>query len=193
MEFIEVETKYNAKKIKLSDFKAINDYSLGLFYGHPRFRQVASYDHYFHKNGKHPMRHREGPDPQLTVKARTSKFNNFVRREANVDLLPNTDQKSVIAALADILGLKDKFSIFKDSQIYFYNGFNTVFYTVYTDDTRSHLLGYYVEIEMDEKYPWDSEEQAWGLLKEIEKKLKPLGISPQKRIKKSLFDLYRNV
>jgi adenylate cyclase class IV len=188
MRFTEIETKYSAKKIALAQFQKVCR-SWGGVIGTSR---PESYDHYFHNKGPAQVRHREcGRDPQLTVKAKMKKGNNFRRREANVHLAPGVDNRGVIEEMASILNLNRKFSIFKESHIIWFEKFNTVYYIVYSDSSKKKELGRFIEIEMSEDYAWSSEEEAWQLLIKIEKRMAPLGIKAKKRIKKSLYEMYR--
>ncbi len=191
VEFIEIETKYNAKDISLFDFRVANLTVLGPAYNTPKHATIGSYDHYAHSDGPEQLRHRDGPDPQLTAKAKTSETNNFRRREANVHLAPGVDQTATVNELCSILGLTKRFSLYKDSEIFWYDRFNTVYYVIYEDATKTKELARYIEIEMSETHPWESEEQAWQELQAIERHLSTIGITPQRRVRKSLFELFR--
>jgi adenylate cyclase class IV len=188
MRYKEIETKHSAKKINLEDFEKVCK-SWGSVTGMSR---PESYDHYYHRGGPGNLRHREcDKDPQLTAKEKTQSDDNFCRREANVHLAPGVDQRETIEELASILKFDRKFSIFKVSHIVWYEKFNTVYYIVYKDSSKKKELGRFIEVEMSEEYDWNSKREAWELLKKIEKKLSPLGISAKTRIKKSLYEMYR--
>jgi hypothetical protein len=63
-----------------------------------------------------------------------------------------------------------------------------VYYVVYDQDLVEQ--GRFIEIEMDEKFEWPSDEQAWNELIQHENKLSKLGILPQARVKRSLFEMF---
>lgn len=73
--------------------------------------------------------------------------------------------------------------------VYNFDRYNFVYYVCYTPDLKE--LGRFVEVEMSEDRPRESEDQAWNLLREIEAALRPLGITPQHRVRKSLFEQFR--
>ena len=51
---------------------------------------------------------------------------------------------------------------------------------------------HFIEIELNESTIYNhTEEEAWTLLMKYEKMLEPLGIHAQKRLRKSLFEMYR--
>lgn len=183
VKFSEVETKYDASKIDLGRF-----IESCLVLGEPRRQDISSYDHYY-TGGDKTMRHREGFPPELTMKHKTAQNNNYRRVEVNVKL-GDEPQNEAVKQLCSMLSLTHNFSIYKDSKIFWFPKFNTVYYTVYSDHTRSKELGRFIEIEMDEHYAWKDTNEAWELLLIIEKQLASLGIRPQSRIKKSLFEMY---
>lgn len=182
VKFLEVETKYDAKAISLFAFKTacIAEDPSGKC-------TVESYDHYYTK-GRRAIRHRAGTRPELTVKRKLASRNNFSRVEVNLSL--KGVQDDTVKALCSELGYKHNFSIYKHSTIYWYKGYNTVFYTVYSDHTKSKELGRFIEIEMDEHYPWKTKQEPWTELKAIEKKFSALGLCPRTRLKKSLFEMF---
>jgi hypothetical protein len=49
----------------------------------------------------------------------------------------------------------------------------------------------FIEIEAKEDYKWASEEEAWNEVVKYEKMFEPLGITPQNRVKRSLFELFK--
>jgi adenylate cyclase class IV len=68
-----------------------------------------------------------------------------------------------------------------------------VSYTV-ADITDGDLRSedHFVEIEVsEEQIHTMNEGQAWAILTKYEKALEPLGITPQKRLKRSLYEMYK--
>jgi adenylate cyclase class IV len=185
MRYMEIETKYRADTISLSSFLKFCESRSPL-----RVVNAAGYDH-FYESLKVPgsfCRHRIGLDTnQLTFKRKTSDSNNFIRTEHNLDLSGAVREQ--VAALCKEFGYEHNFSLYKNCFVYGYENYTLVYYIVYDEDL--HELGRFVEIEMKEDYPWESEQQAWDQLLVFEKLCKPLGISPQSRVKRSLFELYR--
>lgn len=181
----EVETKYDAENIDLSKFS-----STCRQLKPKKTIRVSSYDHYYTSNKK-SLRYREGARPQITMKKKLSKGNNFKRVEVNLDISKHTP-KSTVDKLFEMLGYKPNFTIFKDSTIYDYGLFNTVYYIVYTNENRKKELGRFIEIEMSEEHPWCGVKEAWELLQKVEKDFKDLGLTPTTRLSKSLFEMYKN-
>lgn len=184
IQFKEIELKYRADDIALTDFI--------------RFAQdrkpesslfVCGYDHFYSDGSDSFMRHRIGQDfNQLTFKSKTVSKNNFIRNETNV-MLGKDVTKEEAADLCEKLGYKLNVSIFKTVFVYVYNRYVLSYYVVCSPDLKE--LGRYVEIEMSEDYPWETEEMAWNELVKLEQEAKCLGITPQARMKKSLFEQFR--
>lgn len=183
--YLEIETKYRADSLSLTDFV-----EFCASRNPERVVNASGFD-YFYESSKDPgafCRHRIGLDSnQLTFKRKLADNNNYIRTEHNLDLRgANREQ---VAALCQEFGYSHNFSLYKNCFVYAYENYTLVFYIVYDEDL--HELGRFIEIEMKEDYPWESEEQAWSQLLVFEKLLKPLGISPQARVKRSLFELYK--
>lgn len=185
MKFVEVETKYRADNIPLKDFKVFCQDKT------PNKHIFASgYDDFYQNNKDKDAfcRHRRGTDlNQLTFKRKTADGNNFVRVEHNLDL--NGVSADQIRALCGEFGYEPNMTIFKTCYVYTYEWYTLVYYIVYDDDMKE--LGRFIEIEMKEDYAWQTEQAAWDELLVLEKLCKPLGISAQSRVKRSLFELYR--
>ena len=183
---VEIEFKYNASEIDLPAFVALcTKLSPKNFIG------ASGWD-YFYENVKDPTafgRLRVGPDSnQLTFKRKLADKNNFVRTEHNIDLA-NHVTKDQIEALVSEFGYKYNTQLFKNCHIYQFDRHIFVYYIVY--DAAMKELGRYVEIEMSEEHPWENDQQALDALVELEKAMKPLGISPQSRIKRSLWEMFK--
>lgn len=186
MNFVEIETKYNASNISFEVFEKFCKSRL------PESNLFASgYDHFYDKasDSSSFCRHRVGPDSnQLTFKRKTTTSNNFVRTEHNIDLAPGVSKEQV-EALCSEFGYKYNTSIFKTCFVYKYIWYVLSYYICYDLDMVER--GRFVEIEMREDHKWANEDEAWSSLVVLEKLCKSLGLTPKSRIRKSLFELYR--
>ena len=197
MEFHEIEYKYNSEEINRVEFntflKGFGPFKKDLTLEINPVNGKDSIDHYC-SNGERFMRWREGQDSngnktwELTSKSRLSKLNNNKRKEVNIPL--NTKDMTLEKAIefSEMHGCKYDFSIKKEVQIYWTGKAVFSHYTTY--DLTGKRLNCFVEIEADEKFKWESEEQAFTEINDWEKKFAPLGLTPQHRIKKSLFEFY---
>lgn len=180
----ELEFKYSADKVSLSDFRKICEKE-----SH-KFLIASGYD-YFYENVSDPTsfcRHRVGPDSnQLTFKKKTTEKNNYLRDEDNLDLNAKMSLEQV-SSLCDKFGYKYKSLLFKNCFIYKYSKHIFVYYIVYDKDMEE--AGRFIEVELDEKHAWANDEEAWSTLLSLESKLSALGISPQARLKRSLFEMF---
>lgn len=186
MRFTEVEFKYKADSVTLSAFTAF------CIERKPEtVVEAAGYDH-FYANTKDPdafCRHRIGPDfNQLTFKRKTTGANNYVRTEHNINLTLDMERDK-IEAICSEFGYKYNTSIFKNCFVYFYDWCVLSYYVCYDTDLKE--LGRFLEIEANEDHAWETEQEAWDAVVVMEKLCKPLGLTPQMRIKRSLFELYK--
>ena len=128
---------------------------------------------------------------EITTKYKESDKNNVNREEKNlrVDNTPDDTIKSFI----EDMGYSFNFSIWKGCHIYKYDDATVVFYSVYdTTNGRASKMDSFIEIEVEESTISNlNEKEAWGIIEKYERILSELGISPQKRLKKSLFEMYR--
>jgi adenylate cyclase class IV len=188
MKFREVEAKYNAENITLTEFK---EFCLAREPKVLNIVEAAGFD-YFYSHPKEPdafYRHRMGPAfNQLTFKRKTTQGNSNIRIERNVDLALHTTKEQVAAEMEEH-GYKFNMEIFKTCFVYFYDWYVLSYYVCYDKDMKE--LGRYIEIEASEHHDWHTEQEAWDAVVVMEKLCKPLGINPQMRIKRSLFELYR--
>jgi len=183
MHFKEIETKYSADKIKMEAFEALVEPMKPT-----KKMMVSSYDDYFINKDGDFVRYRYTDDRgELTIKKKTTDKNNNERIEINV---PTTgDNLPTVGAFLDYLGYKHNFGIYKTCKIYWLDNMVVVYYVVYDKDLKEQRR--FIEIEADESHCWESEAQAWDQVVKWEKLLEPLGISPQNRLKKSLFEMFR--
>lgn len=183
MKFIEMEFKYRADDITLDQFSEYCE-SAGTY----KHITASGWDYFYDSTRTEGFaRHRVGSDfNQLTYKRKTTDANNYVRQEDNLDLSPGVSVSQVSSFLHKF-GYKHNTAIFKNCFIYKYDTYTLVYYCIY--DTNLKQVGKFIEIEMSEDYPWSSEEQAWEQLIQVEKACKAIGLSPQCRMRKSLYEL----
>lgn len=186
---MEIEFKYNASEISLSTFTEFcqerNRKNVH------KFIIASGYDYFYDSltNPESFCRHRVGADMnQLTFKKKTSGTNNYVRTEHNIDL-ENKVSVEQVKLLCGEFGYKYNTSIFKNCFIYAYDRYTLVYYVCYDKDMKE--LGRFVEIEMKEDHNWSSEEEAYGELTIMEKLCKGLGISSKSRLKRSLYEMFK--
>jgi adenylate cyclase class IV len=188
MKFREVEAKYSAENITLTAFQAFCN---GREPKVIKVVEAAGFD-YFYSHPDNPdafYRHRVGPDlNQLTFKRKTTQGNSNIRIERNTNLALSTSKEEVVALVGEH-GYTFNTAIFKTCFVYFFDWYVLSYYVCYDKDLKE--LGRYMEIEANEEHDWATEQDAWNAVVVMEKLCKPLGLTPQMRIKRSLFELYR--
>lgn len=201
-ELREIETKYAADGLGFKAFgEAVASYS-GLYERLPVilgfvFKEVESPDYYFDKDYSQDqtiLRYRRGDkSAEFTVKNKLSPVNNYVRNETNLKLKNSKSELediNVAKNFASCLGFKAAFSIYKRCHIYYFTGYNVVYYEVYNTDRQ--FLNSFIEIEVDDVQNSDI---SFELLETIESEMNkrlPKFISKDKRIDKSLYELFRD-
>lgn len=184
----ELEFKFDASDIKLTDFiefaNEVQKPTESLY--------ICGYDH-FYSNAKDPnmfIRHRVGDNfNQLTVKRKLADRNNFIRDEINISLGKDVSEANA-AALAKSMGYEFNVSIFKTVFVYNYPTHVLSYYVVY--DLNLKEMSRFFEIEMSETYDWKNEDAAWEELRSLEYDAGlSLGIKPQGRIKRSLYEQFK--
>ena len=184
MKFMEIEFKYNAKNIGL---KAFRDH-VEKIASESKWQVVASYDDYFVNDIGRFVRYRyNGTTGQLTTKEKTIEGNNQNRVEYNLNL--DNNNYETVKGCFESLGFKFNFQIYKICHIAWLEKIDIVYYSVYDNELKE--LDRFIEIEAIEDYKWGSEQEAWDEITKYEKLLEPLGITPQHRMKKSLFEMYK--
>lgn len=129
---------------------------------------------------------------ELTTKyKRDGSKNNIMREEKNLRV-DQTEEQTVKAFVKDI-GYRTNFSIWKTCHIYNFDDATLVFYSVYdTTDGKPSKMDNFLEIEVsEEKVSGMTEDDGWKIIEKYETALLEVGLSPQKRLKKSLFEMYR--
>jgi adenylate cyclase class IV len=189
---IEIEFKFNADEISRKDFCNLIE---------KKFKPIKtlelqnpldddSGDHYYTKGDRFMRFRTDGKSYwELTTKVKQSETNNRVRVEVNIPLGKKMTLNKA-EAFADVFGLKHDFTIKKDVAIYWIDHIVLSHYICY--DPKGKKLNTFMEIEANEEHEFSTEQEALDLLVEWEKKLEPLGINANKRIKKSLFEFYTN-
>ena len=124
---------------------------------------------------------------ELTTKKKLKDTNNIKRIEYNVRV--DNNSKETVDGFVTGLGYNINFRIMKFVSIYKFKDATLPFYTV-VDDSGNRQS--FCEIEVDEELLHKiDEEEAWEIVKKYEKILEPLGVSPQKRLRKSLYEMYK--
>lgn len=186
-EHSEFETKYRVDYADLIPFKkkaAQVDPAHSFIY-------VQGFDHFFVKEGSPFIRVRISDYPiadtgkyyiQLTSKQKPEGAkNNILRKEINLQLDDN--KPKTIFAFLEMIGYKESFKIWKKCHIYMVNDDTLVYYSV---DDGSGWVSNFIEIELSEIKPI-TEEDGFQKIGEYEKLL---GLSAQRRLKRSLFEMY---
>lgn len=189
--FTEFETKYSSDIGQLSQFKSIVENLPGLL----DFTYAEGPDTYMTKPDGSFGRYRKAKYPHGTTYAQwTLKLkpvgakNNISRLEYNwrVDGTPEQE----ILDGAEAMGFTFNFKISKSCHIYRFPECTLVFYSVREADSSKD--DYYMEIEITEETVHElTEDQAWEIIRKYEKILEPVGVNAQKRMRKSLFEMYR--
>lgn len=187
--FTELEYKYNADGKKFSEFEAMIE-GLKEKYGYKKVQEVNSWDLYYERKEDDFQRLRLGDTPELTRKFKVQESNNWERVE--IDLPVRVPEKgkleNIVTKYIGIDGYKFKRKINKTCSIHWFELVNYVYYTVY--DSELHELGRFIEIEINKDKVNELGDKAMDLLKEHEKNLAVLGITPQNRMKKSLYETF---
>lgn len=182
-EFIELEYKYKADNVSLSDFKKTMQ-ELNI----TKTLDVSSWDSYYTKGSEEFVRFRNSAtDPELTIKRKTKNSNNWVRTEVDLALNKNKINDETVSNFLELLNYKKNFKIYKSCFIFWTDDVNFVYYIVYNEDMKE--LGRFIEVEVN-KNKASTVEHSISILNDYEKELGSLGISAQNRLKKSLFEMY---
>lgn len=193
----EFETKYRVEPHLLTEFKAIVGPIAESQSG--KFIYVEGPDYYF-TNGKgdsfiryrRPSHGLDNGRSEMTVKIKPDGAKSNIKRQ-EVNLRVDVTPEDAVREFISIMGYKPNFSIWKGCHIYNLEDATLVFYSVFdTTDGKPSKTDSFVEIEIDEHLVSSlTEEQAMALIVKYEKLLEPLGLSPQRRLRKSLFEMYR--
>ena len=193
LDHIEFESKYRVEADLLMSFKNLVQ-SLPDF---EEFIYAEGPDEYYIK-GDLFIRYRKEANKgnnsraELTMKIKPDGAkNNIIREEFNVRV--DGTPKETIVKFVTTLGFKYNFTIIKSCQIYRMKDATLVFYSVVdTTDGSVKKIDHFIEIEvLEETIHTMTEDDAWNVLVKYEKALYSLGINSQKRLRKSLIDIYK--
>lgn len=192
--FIELEVKFKVEESVLVPFKELMR-KLGSENGEVKeFFFVEGYDHYY-SNKINPdafLRYRlpsfgDNKNGQITVKQKTKDANNIHRVELNIDVTDMNEQK--MEKFAEMMGYSHNFSIYKYCHVYETSNALLSFYTVTEKDSDPAS---FIEIEVKEELMNKiSIDKGMEIVRYYENKLSPLGVTYQKRVKKSLWETYK--
>lgn len=190
IELTELEFKYDGSDIKLTKFV---EFAQTL----PIVKHIegAGWDSYYSGDGKIELpfefiRLRQSPDfAELTVKIKNTEKNNQNRFELDLPLLPSRTTNWLIEKFVALFGFKENFRVFKYFDIYWTDKVDIVYYTIYNRDMVE--VGRRVEIEARKDYKFTSQEEALAAVKDMEQQMAIIGITPQKRMRKSMWEQFR--
>ena len=154
-----------------------------------------SIDYYF-SNGKRFCRWRQSHESdgsqtwELTSKKRTNSINNNIRVEVNLPLVAEGMNFEKAKLFSELHSLSFDFAIKKSAKVIWVDKVVISHYSTY--NMKNKLLDTWLEVEADEHYPWANEAEAMAEVLDWEKRFAVLGITPQLRIKRSLFEIYSN-
>lgn len=185
IETTELEFKYDGSDIKLSKFI---EFALAQV---PIKRVEGSgWDYYYSGEGQNFefIRFRQGGLSELTIKIKSIDKNNNNRFELDLPLSMNVSHW-LVEKFISLFGFKENFRVYKYFDIYWFEKVDIVYYTIYNKDMVE--LGRRVEIEARKDYPFKSEEEALAEVKLMEQTMSAIGITPQKRMKKSMWEQFK--
>lgn len=178
--FLETEYKYKSDNVSLTDF-----ISLMNKVGYDKKLDISSWDVYFRAKEDEDsfLRLRLSESPELTIKKKTKDTNNFVRIEVDVALNKDKLEENTVEKFAELLGYYKSTKLYKSCFVYWQNYVNYVYYIVYDSELKE--LNRYIEVEINKGSLGDKDH-----LNLAEKNLAVLGLTPQHRLKKSLYEIY---
>ena len=126
---------------------------------------------------------------QWTIKEKQKDAKNNINRfESNWTVTGTPSEEIHAGALK--MGFKYVGKIIKKCFIFSYDDATIVFYSVTGNDSDKE--SHYLEIEVrEDTIDQLTEEEAWGVIEKYEALLEETGINARKRLKLSLFDMYR--
>ena len=201
LEFHEVEVKFRVDESKLNDWKQIvtqyiennpDEYqdfiyvdSDDIYYITPSNDENVEYQFIRYRFSDWSKKDKRA---ELTTKKKLKNNDNIMRKEWNVRVDYN-DKDTIEGFVVGGLGYERNFRISKYVQIYKFKDATLPFYTVIDENGKRDT---FAEIEVDEKLLHGiNKDQAWDIIRKYEEILAPLGITPQMRLRLSLFEMYR--
>lgn len=193
LDHIEFESKYRVETLVSLPFKMLVEKM-------PTFREyiyAEGPDDYFINEDKFIRYRRESHKglnsrAELTMKIKmVGAKNNIIREEYNVRV--DGTPKETILKMLTALDFKYNFTVTKFCHIYRMEDATLVYYSVLdTTDDKVRGEDHFVEIEVDEAtIHTKTEAEAWEVIIKYEKALEVIGINAQKRLRKSLFEMYK--
>jgi adenylate cyclase class IV len=184
MQFREIETKYDASAITLKDFTNLIKSKFNI----KKHLLVSSFDDYFTDKDDNFLRYRHKEDRgELTIKRKLDVNNNNKRVEVNLPM--DGDSMQAVTQFAELLGYKHNFCVYKTCDVYWVDNMVICYYVVYNEEWKEQRR--FIEIEANEDFQWESEEFAWQTVESYEKHFAALGVSSKNRLKKSLFEMFK--
>jgi predicted adenylyl cyclase CyaB len=184
--FVEFESKYLISNGELLwEFKHLVESKLG----QKDFVYVQSADVYYERSLNDFVRYRFSQvykRAELTTKRKINSNNNIIREEVNMRVDGNDFE--TVEKLVNSMGYVFNFKIDKQCHIYKTEDATLVFYSV--RDLENQKLSHFIEIEVIEGVKF-TEEESWAIIRKYETMLAPLGVTAQKRLRKSLYEMYR--
>ena len=159
-----------------------------------RFIYVESRDIYYAKSKDEFLRYRmpsenklsgEENRQEITFKKKTEDRNNWERIEVNIRV--DLNDPGTVNAFCTGLGYVKNVKLVDFASIYYFEDADIVYYSTKNEQGE---YKYYIEIEALENCGM-TKEQSLEVLQKYEKLLVPLGITPQKRKKLSLWEINR--
>jgi adenylate cyclase class IV len=186
IELTELEFKYDGADIKRSKFVEFAQANSPV-----KRVEVSGWDYYYSGTGLpfEFIRFREGGDVnELTIKMKKEEKNNNSRFELDLPL-GSKAALWMIEKFVGLFGFSENFRVFKYCDIYWFEKVDIVFYIIYNKDMNE--VGRRVEIEARKDYPFKSAEEGLAEVKAMEAKMADIGISPQMRMKKSMWEQFK--
>lgn len=185
IETTELEFKYGADDIKMTKFVEFAQAN------NPVKRiEGSGWDYYYSGTGLpfEFLRYRAGECSELTIKMKNDEKNNNNRFELD---LPLSTKVSLwmVEKFVSLFGFKENFRVFKYFDIYWFEKVDIVYYIIYNKDMNE--VGRRVEVEARKDYPFKSAEEGTIEVKAMEQKMAAIGITPQMRMKKSMWETFR--
>jgi len=183
--FFECEYKYRSDDVSLEDFRALMK-ELPIV----KNMDVSSWDLYYTKDDDKFQRFRNGTTPELTKKVKIKQSNNWERIEVDLPLDPARISEEIVRAYVEIDGYKENFKLYKTCSIYWLDNVNFVYYIVYDKNMKEQ--GRFIEVEVNKDKVTELGDGVMALLNDYEKLLSKLNITHKNRLKKSLFEIFKN-
>ena len=186
IELTELEFKYDGSEVKLSKFVEFAQANSPV-----KRVEVSGWDYYYSGTGLpfEFIRFRHGGVAELTIKIKSEEKNNNNRFELDLPLSSKKIALWMVEKFVSLLGFKENFRVFKYCDIYWYEKVDIVFYIIYNKDMNE--VGRRVEIEARKDYPFKTAEEALAEIKAMEQKMAEIGITPQMRMRRSMWEMFK--